>query len=174
MRKLPVLLAPAVLLAAAVVAAPAAHAVSADVTCAGTAVVHYSPGLLLTTQTVQVSATAVLAPCVSSDGAITAGNYQTTLTADLSCLNLLSGRSGVTVFHWSNGRSSTFAFNRNLTNAGGQTTITFTGDITAGEFAGDTAVEQIVFATPNILDCLAAPGLTNLGPGPIVLTIAQP
>ena len=45
--------------------------------------------------------------------------------------------------------------------------------IVSGKFAGDTAIEQVVFVTPNTLQCLTTPGLTKLGPGPAVLTIAR-
>lgn len=155
----------------AMLVAPAARAAAVDVTCAGTETVNYQPGLLLTSQTVQVAVTGILAPCTSSNPAITAGNYQEGFSTTLSCSTLLAGRSGTRVFHWSDTRTSTFAFNRVLNNVGGQTTVTLTGDIVSGEFAGDTVVEQIVFVTPSILQCLAAPGLTTLGPGPVVLTI---
>lgn len=153
--------------------APAAHAAGADVTCTGTETVAYQPGLLLTSQAVHVSVAGILAPCGSSDPGLTSGNYNEDFTTTLSCSTLFAGRSGTRVFHWSNGQSSTFAFNRALNNVGGQTTVTFTGDITSGEFAGDTVVEQVVFVTPNLLQCLASPGLTGLGPGPAVLSISK-
>jgi hypothetical protein len=154
--------------------APAAHALSADVTCAGTETVTYDPGLLLTAQTVHVVVTGILAPCSSSDAGILTGNYQENFSTTLSCSTLFAGRTGTRVFQWSNGQTSTFAFNRALNNAGGQTTVTFTGDITSGEFAGDTVVEQVAFVTPSTAQCLAAPGLTALGPGPAVLSITRP
>ncbi|NUR58397.1 MAG: hypothetical protein HOV87_06850 [Catenulispora sp.] len=151
----------------------AAHAVSIDVTCAGTETVSYSPGLLLTTQTVRTSVTGSLAACSSSDPGITAGTYREDFSASLSCATLLSGRAGTRIFRWSDGTTSTFAFNRALNNAAGQVTVTFSGSITAGRFTGDTVLEQVVFVTPNPLQCLASPGLTTLGPGPVVLSISQ-
>lgn len=163
----------AVAIAALAVPAPAASAAPVDVTCTGTETVTYQPGLLLTPRTAQTAVTGILAPCASADAdpGITSGNYQEDFSATLSCLTLLAGRSGTRVLHWSNGRTSTFAFNRALNNAGGQTAVTLTGDITAGEFTGDTVLEQVVFVTPSALRCLASPGLGSLGPGPVVLTI---
>lgn len=164
----------ALALGASVASVPAAHALSVDVSCAGTETVSYNPGVRLTAQQVNVVVTGILSPCSSSDGTVSAGTYNESFTTTLSCDTLLAGRSGTRVFHWSNGRSSTFAFNRALNNAGGQTTVTFTGTITSGEFAGDTALEQVVFVTPNTLQCLAPPGVTALGPGPAILTISHP
>ncbi len=151
-----------------------AHAASVDVACIGSEAAAYQPGVLLTPQTVKVSVTGLLSPCTSAVPAITAGTYTDNPTTTLSCDTLLAGRTGSRVLHWSNGQSSTFTYNRAINNAGGQTTVTFTGPITSGEFAGDTAVEQVVFVTLNTLQCLAPPGITSLGPGPAVLTITAP
>jgi hypothetical protein len=165
--------APALALGGLALTAPYAHAASVDVTCVGTETVSYQPGLLLTSRQVSVAVTGILAPCTSSDAGVTSGNYVENFMATLSCSTLLSGRTGTRVFHWSNGRTSTFNFNRALNNVGGQTTVTFTGDIVSGEFAGDTVLEQVVFVTPSVLQCLVSPGLTSLGPGPIVLSISK-
>ena len=151
--------------------AHAAHALSVDVTCAGTETVTYAPGVLLTPQSVHVTVTGILAPCTSSDSSVVSGSYMEDFTATLSCATLLSGRAGTRTFNWSGGQSSTFAFNRALNNAGGQTTVTFTGNIAGGEFAGDTGLEQATFVTLSTLQCLASPGVTSLGPGPVVVNI---
>lgn len=150
---------------------PAAGAQSADVTCVGTETVTYQPGLLLTSQTTHVAVTGRLAPCTSFDAGITAGNYQESFATTLSCATLLAPRTGARVFHWSNGGSSTFSYTRTINNAGGQTTVTFRGHISSGEFSGDAATAQLTFVTPNTAQCLAPPGLTALGPGSMVLTI---
>jgi hypothetical protein len=167
------LIAAVIALTGTAVSAPAAHALSVDVTCAGTETVTYQPGLLLTPQQVHVVVTGILAPCTSSVAGITAGNYGESFTTTLSCSTLFAGRTGTRVFHWSNGQSSTFSFNRAINNVGGQTTVTFTGNIVSGKFTGDTVVEQVIFVTPNIPQCLAPPGLTSLGPGLVVLNITK-
>ncbi|MFJ5032823.1 hypothetical protein ACIQB5_33210 [Streptomyces sp. NPDC088560] len=171
MRKLPLVTAVVVGLASATLIAPAAHAATVDVTCAGTETVRYDPGLLLIPETVHGDVTGILAPCSSSDRGLTTGNYQESFSTSLSCATLLAPRTGTRVFHWSNGQTSTFTFNRALNNVAGQTTVTLTGDITSGEFAGDTALEQVTFVTPTTLQCLNPLGLTALGPGPAVLTL---
>ena len=84
---------------------------------------------------------------------------------------MLAAQAGTRVFQWSNGQSSTFSYNRTANNVGGQTTVTFTGTIVSGQFAGATVIQQVVLVTPNSVQCLAPPGLTALGPGVSVLTI---
>jgi hypothetical protein len=151
-----------------------ASAAALNVTCAGTEVVTFQPGVLLTPQTVDVTVTGILAPCTSSDPGITAGNYVQQVKVTESCATLFAGLASTRVFHWSNGQSSTFSYNAAINNVGGQVIVTFTGDITKGEFSGATAVQQVVFVTPNTLQCLAPPGLTEIGPGPTTLSITRP
>lgn len=140
---------------------PAAAAGAADVTCAGTESGVISPGLLLTPQTVTVTSTRILSPCLSTDPSLTAGIDSSTVTAVRSCLNLDSAHSGVTEIVWNNGQASTFAFNATVANPAGEAVVTFTGTITRGEFTGDTAVMVITSATLNVLACLAPPGVTS-------------
>jgi hypothetical protein len=155
------------------VSAPASAA-GVDVTCAGTETVEYQPGLLLTPQNVRVTVHGMLSPCGSSDSGITGGAYLQSFTATLSCDTVLAPLAATRVFQWSNGRSSTFLYRRTINDAGGQTTVTFQGTITGGEFSGDPAVEQVVFVTPSSARCLAPPGLTSLGPSPATLGIPSP
>jgi hypothetical protein len=53
-----------------------------------------------------------------------------------------------TVFTWGNGRTSTFSWSRTTNDANGVITMTETGSITSGEFAGQPAIEQVV--TPDL------------------------
>jgi len=59
----------------------------------------------------------------------------------------LGGLAATRIFNWSNGQSSTFSYNRAINDVGGQTTVTITGTIVSGRFAGDTAIEQVAFVT---------------------------
>lgn len=171
MRLSTLLTAAALAISGVVLPSAAGHAVSADVLCVGTETVTYQPGLLLTPQTVNVTVNGILAPCTSSDPDITSGTYHQNFTATLSCGTLLAGLAATRVFNWSDGQSSSFSYNRAINDVGGQTTVTFTGTIVSGKFAGDTAIEQVVFVSLNTLQCLAPPGLTALGPGVAILTI---
>jgi hypothetical protein len=146
--------------ALATASAPA-RAAAADVTCTGSHSVSYSPGLLLSPQPVVATAHYVLAPCVSTDPGVTAGTSTVTLTNTISCLTLDSAGTGVLTLDWSNGRSSTFTFNRTVTHPAGQTVVLATGAITGGEFAGDAATLTVASASVNLLACLAPPGITD-------------
>jgi hypothetical protein len=150
---------------------PAAHALSLT-TCSGTETGTYQPGLTLTPQHVQTNVNGVLGTCSSAEG-ITSGTYEESFPTTLSCDTALAPRTGARVLHWNSGQSSTFHFNRKINNVDGQTTVTFLGTIVSGEFAGAEAVEQVTFVTPNPLECLASPGLQQLGPGAAILTINQ-
>lgn len=158
-----------VLIATAFTAAPA-QAASVDVSCTGAETVTYTPGLTMSPRLVSVEVNGVMGPCASTDPGITAGTYAQKFTASLSCASLLEGLAATRAFHWNNGDSSAFTYNRALNNAAGQTTVTFAGTITGGEFSGATAVQQAVFVTPGAGDCLGH-GLISLGPGPTVLTV---
>ena len=57
----------------------------------------------------------------------------------LSCGTLLGGLAATRIFNWSNGQSSTFSYNRAINDVGDQTTVTFTGTIVSGRFAGCAA-----------------------------------
>lgn len=180
MRFCSLLIGAALAMSGVVVPSTAAHASTApgarmDVFCLGTETGTYSPGLLLfTPQAVHVSVNGVLAPCASSDSKIKSGTYLQHFDATLSCATVLAGLAATRVFNWSDGESSTFSYNRAINDVLGQTTVTFTGTIVSGKFEGDTVFEQVVFVTPNALQCLAPPGLTALGPGIAVLGIGHP
>jgi hypothetical protein len=123
---------------------------------------------------VQTQVNGVLAPCTSTDPTLTAGIYQEDFTTTLSCATLLGARSGTRLFEWNNGQASSFTFNRAIVDVGGQTIVTFTGAIVSGEFQGATVLETVTFVSPDLLDCLAPPGITTLGPGAEVLDITVP
>lgn len=148
-------------LAGVFAAPPRAHAAVADLTCTGTESVTFHPGLLLASQQVTVHTSRVWAPCVSSDPAVTSGSDAESFVNTISCLSLAAAGTGTVTFTWSNGRTSTFVFNKTVSHPIGQTIVTYTGTIVAGEFAGDSALETITGAALNLTACLAPPGITS-------------
>lgn len=160
-----------VLVVGFLVAADPVQAASVDVSCTGSEVVSYQPGLTLAAKNVHTSVSGLLSPCVSTDPDLTSGAYAQTFDAALSCTTVLADLAATRTIRWNNGQSSTFTYHRAINNAAGQSTVTFTGSITAGRFHGATAVEQAIFVTPNVTNCLTSSGLSALGPGPVVLTI---
>lgn len=164
------------LVAALLLGVAAAPAQALDqVTCAGTQTSTYNPGLqLLTTQTVTATVATHYGTCVSAaDPAIhSASPTLVQRQATLSCVALLSSAPapGTVTYTWDNGRTSTFQYTNSLTQAAGLLTVTATGSIVSGEFAGASAVavaEDVALPT----DCLAPGGLTSQT-GAITLTIA--
>jgi hypothetical protein len=143
---------------------PRADLGSADVTCVGTEPTTFTPGLLLTTQTGTIHSETHLDNCVSiSDPTLTSGSAVIDVTVPLSCLNNVSvfGPRTETIT-WNNGHSSTLVFTQEVSVVVGvQFTLTSTGTVTSGEFAGKTAVAQRVGPTPTLLNCLAPPGVTS-------------
>ncbi len=79
----------------------------------------------------------------------------------ISCLSVGSAGSGTVTFAWNNGRTSTFCFNQSVSHPVGQTVTTYTGNITAGEFAGDSAVAIFTGVSPDLIACLTRPGVTS-------------
>lgn len=142
-------------------ASPRAHAAVADLTCPGTESVTFTPGLLLTTQQVTVHTSRQWGPCVSSDPTVSSGSDAETFVNTISCLSLAAAGTGTLTFTWSNKHTSTFAFTKTVSHPVGQTVVTYTGNITAGEFAGDSVLETITGAAVDLTACLAPPGITS-------------
>jgi hypothetical protein len=133
-----------------------------SVVCSGTLSNTYTPGILVTPRTVSLQRNLILAPCVSlSDTTLTSGISSGTSNTSVSCLTVAVPQSGVNTITWNNGQTSVFTFNQIVNNIGGQATLTATGTITAGQFAGHTAVRQATGPSINVLDCLQEPGITS-------------
>lgn len=156
-------------------AAPTPATAADQLTCAGSQTSAYAPGLqLLTTQTVTATVNTHYGTCASvTDPTIhSASPTLVQRQATLSCVALLSSAPspGTIVYRWDNGQTSTFQYSNSLTQAAGLLTVTATGSIVSGEFAGASAVavaEDVALPT----DCLSAGGLTSQT-GEITLTIA--
>jgi hypothetical protein len=133
-----------------------------DVECGGTQTVTFSPGLLLVPTNQTVTVQAIYSPCVSaSEPTLTAGHSGVTVHETRSCLDLAVPGTATRIYAWNTGQTSTFTYNRTVTSLGGDEVVTLTGTITAGLFAGDTAVEVIIGPTLDTLACLSPPGITS-------------
>ena len=150
----------------------AAHAAVLDASCVGTQTATYSPGLTLTPAMQSVGANTVYTPCVSPGRpALTAARNTSFARQSLSCLDVDQTGSGSKIIVWNTGEISAFAFNRTVSHLAGTAVVTLTGAITAGVFAGDTAVEVITGPSLDILACFMPPGITGRA-GATVLTIS--
>ena len=140
-----------------------AQAAAVNVVCSGTQSVALSPGmLLLTPRDVMFTVNDNYAPCVSSGRprVTSARSQRSWLGRGVACMVAPRAASLSKELTWSNGQKSTFTFNQIATSVGGNSVITEFGSITAGLFAGSTAVET-VSGPANSLDCLSNRGLTS-------------
>ncbi|MGB3443479.1 MAG: hypothetical protein WBA97_32485 [Actinophytocola sp.] len=144
------------------IGAGVAHAAPLDLVCAGTQHITFSPGLTLIPGLKSMTTNTIYAPCVSASAPlVTAGANASAFQAPASCVDLPDIGSGTRTLTWNTGQTSTYNFISTTTHVGGNTVLTRTGAVTAGLFAGDTAVEVIVGPTVNLLNCLAPPGITE-------------
>ncbi|MFF5900134.1 hypothetical protein ACFY8O_29980 [Streptomyces argenteolus] len=139
-----------------------AQAKVALVTCGGSQTTTYNPGLTNTAQTVQRAGQNIHTPCVSTAPPFTfSGSTSFTSTSALSCLSLTAANTGTDLITWSTGRTSTFSYNRTVTVVQGQTIVTLTGSITAGDFQGATAEETITSVSLDLAACSSTQGITS-------------
>jgi hypothetical protein len=157
---------------AGIAATPAHAAGSTDVTCTGTESDVFSPGLLLSPREVTVTVSQILGPCESTDPTVTAGLDGGSYQEVGSCINIDSAHSGTLELYWSNDQYSTFNYNVTTSTLLGQTVASFSGAISAGEFAGDTADMTVITGTLNVLNCLAPPGVTSTS-GAVTLELTR-
>ncbi|MEU1390022.1 MULTISPECIES: hypothetical protein [unclassified Nonomuraea] len=137
-----------------------AHAADPLMVCTGNVDQQYDPGLLLTPQTVQFTASIGYATCLG-DPEVFDGYTELHATVTNSCLlNQLFGNALQTIT-WNNGQTSTLAVSEVRVIAGGTVTITGTGSVLSGRYVGHKVVQTTVIATPDVLDCLAPPGVTK-------------
>ena len=140
-----------------------AQAAAVNVVCFGTQNVALSPGmLLLTPRDVMFTVNDIYSPCVSASRprVTSARSHRSWLGRGVACMVVPRTASLSKELTWNNGQTSTFRFNQIATSVGGNSVITEFGSITAGLFAGSTAVET-VSGPANSLDCLSNRGLTN-------------
>jgi hypothetical protein len=149
--------------------APApAHALG-QLTCAGSSGQTFTPGLTNTPTPTLIEYQDVLGPCVSAtDPTLTSGTGSGTRSLTYSCTSLLGGGSATRTFHWNNGQSSTFTYTHTRNVVAGQLVILQTGTITAGEFAGSSAVGTLVLA--GDLTACSGSGATTFS-GPLTLNV---
>lgn len=174
--RLPVLTASSLLALAAFIVTPfsagVAHADTGGITCTVSSVVTYSPGMTLVSSQQNVTFDVHYNDCVSaSQPAITSANPTGSAVEDAGCLQgIVPPQSGTFTITWNTGQASTFDYLAVEAQAGGQDVYTTTATITSGVFTGDAMEEVISENSPNLLQCLAPPGVTSQnGTGAVVI-----
>jgi hypothetical protein len=138
-----------------------ADALTVDVSCLGSTTIDYHPGLLLTPQLVQYSETDQFSSCTSVDPTLTAGSLPIEASLVVSCLEPLGTGDGRYIINWNNLQSSTIDATFTVTLVGGTLTSVGSGVVVSGAFAGSNAQGVFTYVQPNLLQCLAPPGLTH-------------
>jgi hypothetical protein len=155
---------------------PTARADEALIVCSGTDTTTFSPGLRLFARQSTTAWTDDYPVCVSNElGTFSATSPGGGYTTQQSCLDLLTNdpSAGSQDVDWSTGGYSTFAWEATdvtIVNALGQQLITVIATIVDGLYVGQTLIEEIVTAAPNLTDCLFEPGLLS-STGSITLTV---
>jgi hypothetical protein len=147
--------------------APTARAEEALIVCTGTDTTTFSPGLRLFARESATAWTDDYPVCVSDQlGTFSATSPGGGYTTEQSCLDLLTNdpSAGSQDVEWSTGGYSTFAWEATdvtIVNALGQQVITVVATIVDGLYVGQTLIEEIITAAPNLASCLFEPGLLS-------------
>jgi hypothetical protein len=149
----PVTLAAAFALALTAVIVPASTATAAgiDAACLGTFTRNFSPAVTLTPQTVTVTETSNYSTCVV--GPTATGTE--TLTLTLGCIPVTAGPAAIETLTWHDATGGTSTISWSAPTIVGQTVV-FTGTVTTGRHAGDTAtkVTSGVSYVGSVVGCL--------------------
>lgn len=156
----PVMLAAALLLSltATIYPAPPATATSIDAACLGTFARTFSPPVTKTPQTVTATSTYDYHTCVV--GPTATGTETVTLT--LSCIPVTAGPASTETLTWNDVTGGTSTITWSAPTVVGQTVV-FTGTVTAGRHAGDTATKVTtgVSYLGVVLPCLLGTPVTS-------------
>ncbi|MFI6099807.1 hypothetical protein ACIA8G_29985 [Lentzea sp. NPDC051213] len=161
------------LAAAALPLTPAASASAEvlDISCVGSHTATYTPPVELEPKESTGVNTTRYGPCVSLSAPGLTGYQSITSVRSRTCLDLLTTSSGTETIIWNDGTSSTVSVNRVVNVVGAVYTVTFTGSVTAGRFAGKTVVQQITAPATDLLLCTAGLGKLDGMQSTLVLTI---
>lgn len=138
-----------VLLALGMLVAPAraqAQSLLPIVVCSGSSSATWSPGATNTTQTITVTTNEQWNVCalILQPPLLTSASTLNQFTANFSCQSILAPVPATWTITWANGATSTYAFTSRVNAVSNNLVITTTGTITAGLYAGDSAVATYV------------------------------
>jgi hypothetical protein len=120
----------------AVTVPPSTAAASIDAGCLGTFARNFSPALTLTPQTVTVTETSTYSTCAVGPTA----TGTATLTLTLGCIPVTPGPAVTETLTWNDATADTSTISWSAPTIVAQTVV-FTGTVTTGRHAGDTATK---------------------------------
>ncbi|MDO6581572.1 hypothetical protein Q4491_09460 [Photobacterium sp. 2_MG-2023] len=128
----------------------------------------------MTPQEVQLSWIDRYSTCLPNSHNITSGITVGSAISEASCLTLIGEETaGSQRIDWDNGQYSIMSWSSDdviITTTLSTQTYTVNATVTEGLFLGSRVIEEIILTTPNLLQCLIEPGVTETG-GPLVLMI---
>lgn len=132
-----------------------------EVSCSGTALQTWTPGIQLFPRDVIYTFSATYDQCETSNPSITAAAIALSAPLSYGCSPRLEpAQASIT---WNDGSTSTFEFQPVNVSAGGVTqTFTNVGKVKSGRFQGSEVTFVNVFVNTNPLACLSPEGLTRL------------
>ncbi|MEU0150455.1 hypothetical protein [Micromonospora fulviviridis] len=156
----------ALLLGPLVVAQPASASTLISVSCTGTNVINYSPGLTNTPQTVTITGQDTGVACVDLARPLTPLSFIAPFsgTFTTSCTALLAGGTGAQTFQWNTGETSNWNWTLRFSNtANGQLVAIADGPVTSGLYAGAQVRQVITETTGDQTACFTPEGMTQNG-----------
>lgn len=144
--------------------AGSAAASSDAVACTPTSssVATFNPPLTSTEAPTTITASRVYSPCVSAlYPQLISGTSFGVRSVPRSCLDLLASSRISWTIDWNTGQSSDVVANGAVNIVGAVVTVTYTGTVVSGLFAGDTLVQQEVGPATSILECTLGLGTVS-------------
>ncbi|MFY1827478.1 hypothetical protein ACN47A_16270 [Myxococcus fulvus] len=146
---------------AALVAPTAVLAQSPLLSCTGTAVRTYNPGLTLVTRPTDITSEGSI-ECLPGAPVSSATYFFAIAGLPSDCLLAEPIATGSLTLDWDIGKSSVIPYTRIATRTGGQTVVTFVGTVASGPFAGNIATQVVTYPALDVVSCLLGPGITEV------------
>lgn len=169
----------AVVLLSGMLSANSASADTVLVTCTGTNVITYEPGITYTEKTVHITGEDNAALCVDAAKPLELLSFEAPFSGEFttSCASVFSGGTGTQTLKWKRageltGETSEWHWTMHFsTNANGQLLSIADGPIVSGRYAGKQLRQVITVATGDQTACSQPGGLTETsGPSSWVFT----
>jgi hypothetical protein len=131
------------------------------VTCTGSEVATFTPGLQFEPRLISTTIKQALPFCVG-DKSLSSGSAQLAFTAEQACVDPRVGSTtgGTETITWNTGEKSEFTYTKTYADEGGQVIATKVGSISKGKFLNAKAV-MTVTATSNAASCASKEGNTH-------------
>ena len=149
MRRRGVVVAALTLLGSPWASVPSRAATGMEVECTSNVVSSFPPQPGDAEHHSKVTVVDIYDPCTSTDATLKSGRRHLGPSQMDSCNAPAAATPGRDEIVWNNGNVSTWEYTRDATESNGSATVHQRGKITAGEFTGDTADEDLTVVLPG-------------------------